>query len=83
MKLFVKAQHGASKDALFLLANMEPWAAENSENWILDSLRIGQHMGMVKMAEDFMRVFDMQFDSVFNDKELMKKLGIDLDEMSD
>lgn len=83
MKLFVEAQHGVSKDSLMLMANMEPWSSENSENWILDALRIGQHMGTVKVTEDFMKAFDMKFESVFADKDLMEKLGLDLDDYSD
>ena len=79
MKLFMEAQYGASKDALRLLANMEPWASGNRENWIFDALQIGQRMGEIKIMEDFMRTFDMKFEPILNDKELLDKLGIDLD----
>ena len=78
MKMLIKAAHGASKDALEFMANTEPWAAENRENWILDALRIGQSMGEIKVAEDFMRAFDMEFEPVLKNKEMLDKLGIDL-----
>lgn len=78
MKMFVEAHHAASKDALELLGNMEPWSQQDPSEWILSALRIGQHMGEIKLAEDFMRTFNMPFDAVLDDKELLDKLGVDL-----
>ena len=80
MKMLIKAAHGASKDALEFMANSEPWAAENRENWILDALRIGQSMGEIRVAEDFMRAFDVPFEPLLKNKDMLDKLGIDLSE---